>query len=147
MKALLGWIFGLFIVCCLFSVDARSEVMTGTVHDTAQLERVRAQWKFKMVSTKRNHDKRSIVSQGVSQGSMSMSRTDVQTKKQMTHGCFIWCVLPGNDKDSIQLKYSYSYGEATADDAAKKAAYAFDSKPGTCERGKPVVEYVRGDDL
>lgn len=147
MKGIFTALFGLFLATSLLFTDARSGVVTGTVHDNAQLDRVRNQWKLQMVSTKRDHDGRVIVTQGASHGSLSMSRTDVRTKRQKTYGCFIHCVLSAKPSDPVEIKYSYSYGEPDADTAAKKAAYAFDAKPGVCALPRPVVEYTQGDDL
>jgi hypothetical protein len=144
MKALRVGLLGLFTVLCLLSSSALAEVGVGMVHSTDELNQVRSKWKLQMVSTRDRQDKDYRVTQRVG----SYERSDVVTKKGKTHGCLIWCVLPpGADKNAVEIKYSYSYGEPSADAAAKKAAYAFDSQPGTCERGKPAVEYGRGDDF
>jgi hypothetical protein len=118
----------LFVVLvCLFSTPAPCEVSTGFVPSAQDLNQVRSSWKLAMVSTG--------------------NRQDAVSKKGRTHGCFIWCILRGISNGPIEIKYSYSYGEPDAEIAAKKAAYAFDSRAGICEKEMPVVEYARGGDF
>jgi hypothetical protein len=143
MKAFKLSLIALVALVCIFSIPARCEVSMGFVPSTQDLERVRSSWKLLMVSTKDRQDKESRETR---RGG-SHETSDIVTKKARTHGCFIWCVLRGIPKGPTEIKFSYSYGEASSEIAVKKAVNAFDSRAGICEREMPTIEYAQGGDF
>ncbi len=143
MKALQLELFLLLAFACVFSTPARCEMATGFVPSIQELDHVRSSWKLLMVGTKDRKD----VDHRATQRSRDHEISETVTKKGRTHGCFIWCVLRGIAKGPIEIKYSYSYGEASSEVAAQKAVHAFDSRAGICEREMPTIEYSQGGDF
>ncbi len=143
MKTLELGLFVLLVLVCLFPTPALCQVSAGFVPSTQDLDQVRSSWKLLMVGAKDRKD----MDQKVTRRGGSTEASDIVTKKGRTHGCLIWCVLRGIAKGPIEIKYSYSYGEASAEVALQKAVHAFDSRAGICEREMPTVEYTQGGDF
>ena len=143
MKALELGLFALLALVCLFSTPAPCEVSTGFVPSTQDLDHVRSSWKLLVVGPRDRKD----VDHKVTRRSGSHEASGIVTKEGRTHGCFIWCVLRGIPKGPIEIKYSYSYGEASSEVALQKAVHAFDSRAGICEREMPTIEFAQGGDF
>ncbi len=134
----LGTILG---ICFLLSGPAFGEVKVGFVHSSDELERARSDWKYRMASTSDRQDKdyRRTLRLGD-----QYQRSDIVTKKGVTHGVFISCFLP--IRESVVIKYAFAYGEPDRDTARKKAAHAFDAAEGNCE-ANPSFQFITNKDL
>jgi len=130
-----------------------AETVTGTV-DVQDFGKVHSKWKFNMMNTNDRFEKKykrtkkvktlEKISKVKARGEeFAESRTDT-TEKNVVWGAFYWCV---NADKLPKVRFAYTYGERTEDQAWKKASYAFDAMEGRCNEKGVKTEVLSSNDL
>lgn len=148
-------------VAGIMAAPVWAETVTGLI-DVQDFVRVQSKWKFHMANTSekfdkdyrktkkvRTHQKTSKLDpfEGtlkVKGGSAEIGESRTAREKGVAWGAFIWCV---NADKLPKIRFAYSYGERTQDQAWRKAAYAFDSMEATCNQKGIKSEVLSSDDI
>jgi hypothetical protein len=154
----------LFLVIAAVGIMAGAawgETVTGVV-DVQDLIKIQSKWKFQMANTSERFDKKykrsTRVKAGdktaqanpfekkvrVKSGGVEVGETHNVREKGVAWGAFVWCI--SSDK-LPKVRYAYTYGERTEDQAWRKAAYAFDSMEGRCNEKGIKKQLLSSDDL
>lgn len=129
-----------------------AETVTGII-DVQDFGKVQSKWKFHMMNTSDRFDKKykktkkvktlEKISKVKARGEeVGESRT--ATEKSVVWGAFYWCV---NADKLPKVRFAYTYGEPSEDQAWKKASYAFDAMEGRCNEKGVKTQVLSSNDL